>query len=173
MNELTSALESLQLAEGSLSTAQASYDTATLDYTSKIAMLENQIAEIKREMKEDLDAQSLFVAAGVAKNNLLEATVTAKLSAERVWRNGFTYGKKTWSQSGYTMRIREARTPVVTRWRDALFSIDVLSADNIINTVVIKLNKKMTVTLHDTISGGIDGIEIQEKITCTVKPVKK
>lgn len=98
-----------------------------------------------------------------------DATTCVSKAAMSAWRKGLTDGKKEWKHGDWEIRLRTIFTPVVTHVEDLITHLAGLKATGIIKRVT--LNRKGTTDLNAKIR--LNGLEIEEKTTCSVKCVSK
>jgi len=159
---LSSRLTTLDIARERLASVEESMSCAKSVYTHAIQLLEDAMATDPTvvECQELIDEyQDLY----------LEALHQTQFVAISAWEGGFTNGKKEWGQDGWEVRLRSTKTPKVTDPDKFIHHLDHLDAE--INSVIksITLNKKATTDLNDGISGGLAGLDVEEKTSCSLK----
>ena len=162
VTSLSHRLTTLDVARQRLASAEESMSCAKSVYTHAIQLLEDAMATDPTvvECQELIDEyQDLY----------LEALHQTQFVAISAWEGGFTNGKKEWGQDGWEVRLRSTKTPKVTDPDKFIHHLDHLDAE--INSVIksITLNKKATTDLNDGISGGLAGLDVEEKTSCSLK----
>ena len=101
---------------------------------------------------------------------VLHAQALEKVQEEALsaYQGDETDGRKEWSQGEWEIRLRTSKTPLVQNLVDLIEHLAEISA---VKAVIkrLKLSKKDTVDLHETLQYGLRGLEIEEKTTCSVK----
>jgi len=163
--ELTQDLTVLGVAEESLSRAEEQLERARLPYQHAIQVLEDA-------MNQDGNVLAAVENLDEYKDLHKQAEEKVQGTALSAWMNEQTEGAKEWSQGEWEIRLRTTKTPIVT----SIFSlvtdlVDISAVEAVIKRLT--LNKADTVKLHESITQGLEGLEIEEKTTCSVRRGKE
>jgi len=160
ITSVTSRLTVLDVARQRVQYAEESLTCAKDRYIYAIQLLEDAMKcdETVIECQELVDEyQDLY---GEALRESQDIAILA-------WEDGFTGGKKEWMQDGWEIRLRTTKTPKVTDPDSFTGHLKRIGAEvnNIIKSVT--LHKAATNKLNDGISGGLNGLEVEERTSCS------
>lgn len=162
--ELQKDLAVLEVAQETLASAEEAVARARLPYTHAISILSER-------MHEDGNVVAALELWGEHADLYEQAKKNVQDRALSVWMNEKTEGKKEWEQGGWEIRLRTTRTPIVEKLVDFVTHLVELGA---VGSVIkrLTLNKADTVSLHESLDEGLNGLEVEEKTTCSVKRKK-
>ena len=163
VSELDQDLAVLGVAQETLSRAEEQLERARLPYTHAIQVL-------TEAMEQDGNVLQALEMRDEYKDLYAQAEEKVQDGALSAWMNHLTQDKKEWSQGEWELRLRTTKTPIIRSGYLVNFLMHVgrLGA---IGALVKKvtLNKADTVSLHGKVDGGLEGLDIEEKTTCSVK----
>ena len=166
MKELqVSALENdltiLEVALSRYTKAQEQLARAQLPYAHAIATLQEAMAQ-DGNVLQAMDTLEEY------KDLYDEAEGNAKAMAVSAWRNDKTEGVKEGKQGKWEVRLRTTKTPKADNIPELITHLAELKAAG---TVVrnVTFNKADTVKLHESIEGGIMGLNVEEKTTASLR----
>jgi hypothetical protein len=100
-----------------------------------------------------------------------EAEREAQAAAVGAWEGDETGGRKEWQQQGWEVRLRTAKTPSVENVGEFVDHVSSIKAASIIRS--ISLHKKDVVDLHETVEGGIMGLNVEERTTASFRKAEE
>lgn len=163
IESVTSRLTVLDVARERLASAEESLARAKSVYTHPIRVLEDAMAmdDTVIEAQEVVDEyQDLYI----------EALHDVQNVAVSAWEGGFTDGAKEWEQDEWEIRLRTTKSPTVTNIPDFIDDVHSIRAYSIVKGVT--LNKADAVKLHETAEGGVRGLEVEERTSCSLKRIE-
>lgn len=150
------AREQLRLIEGDLESAESLYR-----YAIKVLETAMEADPMVIEIREKLNTMRQIEE---------DATLCTSKAAISAWQEGLTDGKKEWRHGNWEIRLRTTLKPIVTEIKDFIDHVHRIGAHSIIKSIT--LNRRATTDLDRSI-GPLTGLEIEEKITCSVKGATK
>ena len=161
VSELDQDLAVLGVAQETLSQAEEQLERARLPYTHAIQVL-------TEAMEQDGNVLQALEMRDEYKDLHAQAEEKVHGSALSAWMNGLTDGKKEWGQGEWEIRLRTSKNPIVEDIVGLVLHLVEISA---VGAAIkrLTLNKAATVSLDEKLKGGLDGLEVEEKTTCSVK----
>jgi len=160
---LEASLTRLEVAGEALARAKESLERAKLPYVGAIQIL----TEAMEQDGNVLEARGVL---DEYQDLYEEAEREAQGVALGAWMNGETTGRKEWTQVGWEVRLRTIRTPIIGDLVKFLTNlVEIGAVEALVKRVT--LNKANTVSLHGTLEGGLEGLEVEESTTCSLKAI--
>lgn len=98
-----------------------------------------------------------------------QALEKAESTAIQMWEQGETNGRKEWTEGNWEVRLRTTKTPIVESLVEFVRHVTSL---NVIGSTIkrVTLHRAVTVGLHEKQdNGGIEGLTVEEKTTCSLR----
>lgn len=164
IESLSSKLTELDVARNLLTGAEERLARARIPYSYAIQVLEEAMEADGTVLQCQQDVEELQAL-------YTDALHLAQNTAVCAWEGGFTSGKKEWEQDEWEIRLRTTPTPSVSDVESFIDDIHTLRAHSVVKGMT--LNKAKAVELHQTAGGGVRGLSVEEKTSCSLRKVEK